>query len=281
MIDRFAAAELTPERFAAWREAGRPALLEGAASPLDLDALAAELGPRRLKARLYGERIGRPKRDWPGYCDFLELNLADYARLLESREAHRRRIYLAQIPVGGRPAAEAEAIAERLGLKAMSDANLWIGPGGHVEPLHYDPMDGVLMQLRGAKQVRLLPPAETRNLYPFPLLGGALRPWFSQAYLESPAADQPRLADAARAMVTVELGEGDALYMPAGWWHEVTARGEDYVVSVNRFQQVRPLSRLLGVRLGAPLYAAFAARRLVQARPSRAGGDRAGKSATD
>ena len=267
MIDRLAAAELTPERFAPWRKAGRPALLEGAASPLDLEALAAELGPRKLKARLYGERIGRPKRDWPGYCDFLELTLADYARLLQSREAHERRIYLAQIPVEGRPAAEAEAIAARLGLAAMSAANLWVGPGGHVEPLHYDPMDGVLMQLRGAKQVRLLPPAETRNLYPFPLLGGALRPWFSQAYLDAPAADQPRLADALRATVTVELGQGDALYIPAGWWHEVTALGDDHVISVNRFQQVRPLSRLLAVRLGAPLYAAFAARRLARRMP--------------
>jgi hypothetical protein len=264
VIERLAAAELSPAAFAAWREAGRPAVVTGAASALDLPELEAALGPRTLRARLYGERIGRPKRDWPGYCDFLDLTLAGYARLLASREAHARRIYLAQVPVAGRPAAEAEALARRLGLAAMSAANLWLGPAGHVEPLHYDPMDGVLMQLRGAKRVRLLAPGQSANLYPFPLVGGALRPWFSQAYLDAPGPAFPRLAEAARNAVELTLGEGEALYIPAGWWHEVTALGADYVISVNRFQQVRPLRRLLGVRLGPPLYAAFALRQLAE-----------------
>src|SRR5690606_33405619 len=115
----------------------------------------------------------------------------------------------------------------------------------------------------GAKRVRLLPPAETANLYPFPLLGGALRPWFSRADLDRPEPRFPRLARARAAAEEVELAEGEALYIPAGWWHEVTALGGDYVISVNRFQRVRPLRRLLGVRLGPPLYAAFAVRRLL------------------
>ena len=262
MIERLAAAELSPADFAKWRDAGRPAVVTGAASPLDLPELEAALGPRELRARLYGERIGQPKREWPGYCDFLDVTLAGYARLLASREAHERRIYLAQVPIGGRPEAEAEAVARRLGLRAMSAANLWLGPAGHVEPLHYDPMDGVLMQLRGAKRVRLLPPGQTTDLYPFPLLGGALRPWFSQVYLDAPEPSFPRLGEALRNAVELTLREGEALYIPAGWWHEVTSLGDDYVISVNRFQQVRPLRRLLAVRLGPPLYAAFAARRL-------------------
>jgi len=267
VIERLAAATATPASFAPWRDAGRPVVLTGAAARLDLPELAAALGGRTLTARLYGERIGRPKAEWPGYCDFLPLTLEAYAELLARREAHRRRIYLAQVPVEGRPAAEAEALAARLGLVAMSAANLWIGPSGHVEPLHYDPMDGVLMQLRGAKRVRLLGPEQTANLYPFPLLGGALRPWFAQVYLEQPdMAAFPRLAAALAAVVELELAEGEALYIPAGWWHEVTALGDDYAISVNRFQRVRPLRRLLGVRLGAPLYAAFAARRLLSPR---------------
>lgn len=262
MIERIAAVELSPAAFARWREAGRPAVLTGAASALDLPALEAELGPRRLRARLYGDRIGRPKAEWPGYCDVLDLTIGEYAGLLASREAHKRRIYLAQVPIDGRAAAEAEALARRLGLAAMSAANLWIGPSGHVEPLHYDPMDGVLMQLRGAKRVRLLPPEQTTNLYPFPLLGGALRPWFSQVYLDAPEPAFPRATNALRHALELTLAEGEALYIPAGWWHEVTALGADYVISVNRFQRVRPLRRLLRVRLGAPLYAAFALRRL-------------------
>lgn len=263
MIERLAAATATPASFARWRDAGRPVVLTGAAARFDLPELAAALGGRTLTARLYGDRIGKPKAEWPGYCDVLPLTLEAYAELLARREAHRRRIYLAQVAVEGRPAAEAEALGVRLGLTAMSAANLWVGPAGHVEPLHYDPMDGVLMQLRGHKRVRLLPPEQAANLYPFPLLGGALRPWFARVYLDRPEAAFPRLAAALAAVVELELAEGEALYIPAGWWHEVTVLGEDYAISVNRFQRVRPLRRLLDVRLGVPLYAAFAARRLL------------------
>lgn len=265
MIERRAVEELTPSGFAPYRKRGQPVLLTGATAGVDLPELAAEFGERPLKARTYGDRIGRPKPEWPGYCDFLDLTLDQYAALLASKEAHERRIYVAQIPVEGRSAAETLALARRLGLRAMGPANLWVGPGGHVEPLHYDPMDGVLIQLRGAKRVRLLPPRQSANLYPFPALGGALRPWFSKVYLDRPDPAFPRVARAQAAVEEVELAAGEALYIPAGWWHEVTALGDDYVISVNRFQQVRPLSRLLQVRLGPPLYAAFALRRLLAA----------------
>jgi hypothetical protein len=274
VIERLPAATMTPAAFARWREAGAPVVLTGAAALLDLPALADALGGRKLAARAYGDRLERPKAEWPGYCDFLPLTLGEYADLLARREAHARRIYLAQVPVGGAPAEQAAALGARLGLEAMSATNLWVGPAGHVEPLHYDPMDGVLMQLRGAKRVRLFAPEQSANLYPFPLLGGALRPWFAQVYLERPEdASFPRLGAALAAAVELDLGEGEALYIPAGWWHEVTALGEDYVVSVNRFQRVRPLRRLLGVRLGPALYAAFVLRRLLASWRGRPAGD--------
>jgi lysine-specific demethylase 8/hypoxia-inducible factor 1-alpha inhibitor (HIF hydroxylase) len=107
------------------------------------------------------------------------------------------------------------------------------------------------MQLHGEKHVILFPPSQLKNLYPFPLTvqlrrGLAMRPGYSQTYPASPDFRAfPKLQKALRHRHDVVIGPGDVLFIPAGWWHEITTLGDGMVCSVNRFWHVQPFSRSL------------------------------------
>src|SRR5262249_58794578 len=101
----------------------------------------------------------------------------------------------------------------------------------------------------------LCPPSATQGLYPCETFGGGLAPWISKVYIDRPDfAAFPMLEGALRKRIDVDLGEGEILFIPSGWWHEVTALSEDYVCSVNRFWKVRPLARLSTAPRAAILY---------------------------
>jgi lysine-specific demethylase 8/hypoxia-inducible factor 1-alpha inhibitor (HIF hydroxylase) len=167
---------------------------------------------------------------------------------------------MAQVPIGEsalgniiRPLIR--EIGARTGLKAAIDLNLWWGPAGHTEPLHYDSGDGTLVQLHGVKRATLFPPSQTRNLYPFPLRRKGIPPWFSQLYLDRPDFDRfPRLKTALPHQVDVVLAPGEVLFIPANWWHEVRSVSEGYICSINRFWKVAPLSRLFTNRVTPIVY---------------------------
>src|SRR5918994_1415330 len=60
---------------------------------------------------------------------------------------------------------------------AQGFRQLWIGSGGHVVNLHFDPTHNLIAMLAGTKRVTLLPPDNMFNLYPAPLdvrLGDAI-----------------------------------------------------------------------------------------------------------
>ena len=85
---------------------------------------------------------------------------------------------------------------------------LWLGPAGTVTPLHHDTSNILFVQLRGRKRFRLFAPWETSL--------------FEGATAMYAAVDPERDQVDAREHV-VELGPGDALFLPVGWWHHVRA----------------------------------------------------------
>lgn len=247
-VDRIALAELSREVFRRrYRAASRPVVITGvfpAGTDWTLDYLCQQLGGMRYRARHYGkEQFTRPIYEWQRYSELVELSLSDYAAMLCDRRAHRDNVYLAQVDVGGTEAGRSirpavDALAARTGMAPFldSDLNLWLGPSGHTEPLHFDPGDGTLMQLHGAKRVVLFPPQATADLYPFPIAKGAIPPWVSQVSIRRPDfARFPRLRQALPQRLETTIGLGDVVFIPAYWWHEVTALGDDYICSVNRF----------------------------------------------
>ncbi|HEY9640048.1 MAG TPA: cupin-like domain-containing protein [Coleofasciculaceae cyanobacterium] len=236
---------------------GVPVILTGIVSPdwnWTLEYLCNQLGNQSFLLRRYGqERYQQDKRTWTSIGSGVPpetQSFATYAELLRSREAHEQDIYLAKCSIENTPLAQTAAIEQiqshlhQLGLQPASRMNLWVGPGGHMECLHYDPTDGTLIQLHGSKQVALFPPSQTANLYPFPVYvhlwhGMKVRSWFSQVYPDRPDfAAFPRLRQALNHRYDLVLQQGEVLYIPSGWWHEVTALGDEMVCSVNRFWKV-------------------------------------------
>ena len=99
---------------------------------------------------------------------------------------------------------------------------------------HTDNFENVLVQLEGAKDIVLVPPAEGLLVYP----GGGRRGAKATAQpLQPSGLPRPR----SRSPPEVPAGEprhrstrrGDALYLPSFWWHHVRAGGPGGTSPVN------------------------------------------------
>ena len=93
--------------------------------------------------------------------------------------------------------------------------------------LHFDQVDNLYLQVAGVKRFRVFDPSQGASLasYPFhhPLDRSA------QVDLSRPTESVrnfPRLSEARGSVVT--LGPGDALFLPAYWWHEVLTDASDH-----------------------------------------------------
>ena len=255
-IERVSLNQLTPDLFRhEFQSQNKPVILTDAFNdsvPVNIESLNAHVGEMEVSVRVYGpERLKTPKAEWASYCEMRNMTVSEYCSLLVNGTAKRESIYLAMVEMGATPLRRVigpgiDRIAEKTGLRRQlpNDVNVWVGPGGHVEPLHYDGQDGTLSQFRGTKRVSLFPPRVQEGLYPFEMSHGGLTPNFSQVYIDQPDFEKyPLLHSALSERRTVDLAEGETLYMPVGWWHEIEALGNDYICSVNRFWKVDPIWR--------------------------------------
>jgi lysine-specific demethylase 8/hypoxia-inducible factor 1-alpha inhibitor (HIF hydroxylase) len=253
---------LTPKIF--WEDFQKksvPAVITGLLDKVNwnLEYLCQELQGKLFPVRHYGQdRYKQDKRTWSSTGSGVEaktLSFTQYAELLRNGEAIANDIYLARCSLTNTALANPPVILQaeaKLGLKyPVTPINLWVGPSGHTSCLHYDPMDGTLMQMHGSKRIILFPPSQLYNLYPFSVwnhlcYGLQRRAVYSQVYPENPdLASFPKFEQALKHRYEVILHQGDILFIPSGWWHEVTALGDGMVCSVNRWWHVYPLWRSL------------------------------------
>ncbi|MBL8938258.1 MAG: cupin-like domain-containing protein [Archangium sp.] len=107
---------------------------------------------------------------------------------------------------------------------------LWVGPGGTVTPLHHDTANNLFCQVRGRKRFILIDPANAE------LLRDVLS-YYSLIDAENFDVRRfPYLAHVER--LTVTLGPGEALFLPAGWWHHVRALSPSLSVSMTNFTRL-------------------------------------------
>ena len=97
--------------------------------------------------------------------------------------------------------------------------NIWLGPAGTVSSMHTDPRDNILVQMVGVKRVILLAPEHGQQA--LPTCAGYMSN--STAWQPGDALGSAALALPGLALRTCVLGPGDALFIPAGWWHYVTS----------------------------------------------------------
>lgn len=259
-IPRVDIASLTPELFfERYQKTGTPVLIRGLLDnepDWNLDYLCEKLGDRELLFRHYGREWSKQdKRQWKSVGSGIErreISFNKYAEMVRTRQAHEEHIYLGKCSLentlGDTPTLK--TLGEPLGLtKPLTGFKMYMGPTGHVTSLHYDVADGTLVQLHGAKKVILFPPSETANLYPFPLAihlrhGLKMRSWYSQVDLQNPDFESfPKFKEALCYKREVMITRGEILYIPTGWWHEVTTLGEGMACSATRFWRVYPTSR--------------------------------------
>lgn len=265
-VQRISIYELTPKSFhEEFQRPGKPVIITGAlekVTPLNIDMVVDLVGDLEVPIRNYGAlRFTRPKTEWKKYCEIQNRKIKEYCALLLNGVAKHEHMYLALVEMGHTPLSRVigpglDLIASKTGLRQElpNNLNLWMGPSGHIEPLHFDGLDGTLSQFRGSKKVSLFRPGLSRALYPFKLNSG-LPPTFSQAYIDKPDFEVfPKLKHALDERENIILAEGETLYIPVGWWHEVEALGEDYIASVNRFWKVDPLWRFVSSPRAGTMY---------------------------
>jgi len=104
--------------------------------------------------------------------------------------------------------------------QARMEMLLWFSPGDCVTPLHYDPWHTCFVQVYGKKRFTLFAPADAPWLYPDEAAAHSGQKRASRVDITQPDEEQFPLFRRATA-IRVELGAGDMLYIPPGWWHAV------------------------------------------------------------
>lgn len=107
---------------------------------------------------------------------------------------------------------------------------LWIGGAGTFTPLHHDLTNNLLLQICGRKRVVLISPEYRSRLYNY-----------HHVYSEVRDITQPDIQKAFPLLEDVEIHDfviepGDALFIPLGWWHQVTSLDFSISITHTEFQ---------------------------------------------
>ncbi|KAF8130462.1 hypothetical protein K438DRAFT_1886558 [Mycena galopus ATCC 62051] len=95
--------------------------------------------------------------------------------------------------------------------------NAWLGPRGTVSPAHTDPYFNFYVQIVGRKTVWIAPPHCAAEL---------------NATGNTAEVDVFAPGVVAASSMLASLGPGDALYMPARWWHGMRGESRSFSVSM-------------------------------------------------
>ncbi|CAE6397141.1 unnamed protein product [Rhizoctonia solani] len=128
--------------------------------------------------------------------------------------------------------------SEALG-RTPDAVNIWIGGSRSVTSVHSDPYENIYAVVRGAKHFTLLPPTEGYTLHEQRVPHAKYTRTAPYLPLEiEPIPDStvrwaevdPTLSSISDSEVgaplRVTVKAGDALYLPAGWWHHVAQSGD-------------------------------------------------------
>lgn len=119
----------------------------------------------------------------------------------------------------------------------MGDGFFWMGPRGTITPWHHDLTQNFLLQIRGTKRVTLAAPEET------PRMQNHLH-CYSRFGIRADLAGE---ADAPHTL-QCEIGPGDILFLPVGWWHHVEALSMTIGMSFTNFVWPNDFEKALAAR---------------------------------
>jgi hypothetical protein len=106
-------------------------------------------------------------------------------------------------------------------LKPPTEPTFWLGNRALVAP-HFDVNDNIACVVAGRRKFTLFPPEQIENLYVGPILDAPGGVPISRVDIREPDfARFPRYRAAQASALEAVLEPGDALYIPAPWWHAV------------------------------------------------------------
>jgi hypothetical protein len=123
------------------------------------------------------------------------------------------------------------------GAHLAGGASLWIGPKGTTTRLHHDTTNILFNQLHGRKRFVLVSPMTQKLL-------GPTFGFYSERSLDDVLADPDIDAH------VVDVGPGDSLFLPVGWWHHVRALDVSISFSLLNFRRPNDFSEYRPGHLG-------------------------------
>ena len=168
-------------------------------------------------------------------------------KLVRKNTKPTARIYLAQasianLPQGLREDVPTPDIVCKAGKGDVYDSSIWLGEAPTYTPLHRDPNPNLFVQLAGKKRVRLLKPQDGSGVFAKvqeqiggnasqSVRGEEMMMGTEKKALEEEVWGKDDNADQSAAW-EADLGPGDGLFIPKGWWHSVKGIGEGMTGSV-------------------------------------------------
>ncbi len=144
--------------------------------------------------------------------------LEQLIELMEQEDPHA--IAIQAIPINETLPGFAESNANPL-LESSVEPTMWFGNRAIIAP-HYDIDDNIACVVAGVRKFTVFPPEEIGNLYVGPTLGAPGGVPISMVDLRDPDLERfPRFTRALEAARQAVLEPGDAIYIPAVWWHAV------------------------------------------------------------
>lgn len=215
---------------------------------------------RSTKSRffMYEEHAGAKLDDEDGPTKILSLSPTELSEKLTVRSPVRDSYYYWTSPISD---VAPGILQEMKGFESLHASNsntmldprgpsLWMGSSGSATQAHYDVADNVIVQLFGTKRIRCYSPKEASALHVFPDAHPRARK--SQVNFDRPDYDtHPNFSTLPAPAIDVTLLPGDALFIPAFWFHHVEAdkqKQEDLVsspspsVSLNMFAFSKPMT---------------------------------------
>jgi len=113
----------------------------------------------------------------------------------------------------------------RIATDRGGEPRIWIGNSSRVAP-HYDESDNIACVVSGSRRFILFPPEQVANLYVGPIDRTVAGQPTSMVDLDRVDFDRfPKFREALKHARVADLEPGDAIYIPALWWHSVQANG--------------------------------------------------------
>ena len=111
--------------------------------------------------------------------------------------------------------------------RTIYEARLWASGGNTTSSLHFDTHDNLMLQLGGTKEVFMWHPRESAHFY------SDFHNKFGLSPISADRVDLDRFplfanSSAHRAL----MHQGDALYIPDGWWHLIRSHGRNVAIAI-------------------------------------------------